>query len=187
MKKTVKLVLVALIVVAAIIFVFRLYGYLAERAARRAYPIKYESLVKSYSAEFDVPESIIYAVIRTESAFDPNALSRAGAAGLMQITPDTYDWLLFLRREKADRSLYDPETNIKYGVYFLSYLKSHFGEWETAFAAYNAGFSRVNGWLDDPRYSENGRLVDIPYPETDDYVKKVVSAAEKYKNIYDID
>lgn len=74
--------------------------------------------------------------------------------------------------------------NIRYGTYFLSILYDEFGSWDTAFAAYNAGRSRVIGWLEDPDVSENGMLVNIPIKETREYVKRVNSGTEIYREIY---
>ena len=68
--------------------------------------------------------------------------------------------------------------------YLLSYLYSEFGDWDTVFAAYNAGIGSVKLWLADESISENGKLKNIPYKETADYVEKVNKAAEKYKQLY---
>lgn len=77
--------------------------------------------------------------------------------------------------------LYDPETNIKYGTYFLSILYEEFGSWDTVYAAYNAGRSRVNSWLSDDEVTKDGKLVNIPYPETARYVKRVSGNVTEYE------
>lgn len=150
------------------------------------YPREYTELVTKYSEEYNVPEPLIYAVIQCESGFDPNAVSHAGAVGLMQLMPDTLDWLSRLLDESEPTGeIDDPETNIKYGTYYLSHLYKRFGNWETAVAAYNAGHGRVGNWLADSRYSDDGvNLKDIPIEETYNYVNKVIAARDQYQEIY---
>ena len=132
-----------------------------------------------------MPEEIVYAVILTESRFQRDAVSRAGACGLMQLMPATYEAVAYeLDRIPDEIMIFDPGTNICCGVYLLSKLYEKYGCWETAFAAYNAGEAAVDLWLSDDRYSASGRLTYIPYSETAGYVKKVRCAAESYKKIY---
>ena len=85
--------------------------------------------------------------------------------------------------------LYDPETNIKYGTYYLSRLYNRFGDWDTALAAYNGGEGNVSEWLKDKKYSDDGiklKTDKIPdeFSETKNYVKKVNKALKKYKELY---
>lgn len=152
----------------------------------RMYPLGYTVLVERYAAEHNVPPAIVYAVIRTESSFNPDARSHADAKGLMQLTDDTSDWVALLSGEESNPAgIYDPEQNIRRGVYLLAYLYREFGCWETVYAAYNAGMSRVKGWLADPAYSRDGVTLDeIPIDETRRYVAKVSQAAERYRELY---
>ncbi|MBQ7821839.1 MAG: lytic transglycosylase domain-containing protein [Clostridia bacterium] len=159
-------------------------GELNERRLMHMYPQKYSEYVELYAEKYNVPTEIVYAVIHTESGFDPVAVSSAGAVGLMQITPDTYDWLLYIRKEEKVSELTDPVISIDFGTYFLSYLYNKFGDWSTAFAAYNAGMNRVSEWLEDTRYTKNGVLEYIPYVETRNYVNKVNNTLIKYEQIY---
>ncbi|MBE6551169.1 MAG: lytic transglycosylase domain-containing protein [Ruminococcaceae bacterium] len=146
----------------------------------------YEELVNKYSKEYSVPQNIIYAVMRVESAFDPDAVSHAGAVGLMQLIPSTFEWLCSVTGEEYLRErLFDPEINIKYGTMFLSRLYSQYGDWQLVHAAYNAGQGNVNKWLSDERYSENGNLTSIPFAETRAYIEKVEYYKEHYKSIYE--
>lgn len=150
------------------------------------YPIKFADEVSSAAKEFNLPEALIFAVIKTESSFDPNALSRANAKGLMQLTDDTNEWMALMLGEmtKSDQ-IYEPEMNIRRGCCLLSYLIKEFGSAETALAAYNAGIGRVRGWLEDPSYSLDGKtLYKIPIAETRNYVQKVIKAQNKYYEIH---
>ncbi len=153
---------------------------------KKTHPLKYSEYVEKYSEIYGVPEHIIYASIKTESNFVSNAVSSAGAVGLMQMMPDTFLWLCEKNGEKLDVGmLYDPETNIRYGTYYLSYLYSEFGLWETVFAAYNCGPGRVKEWQTNEEYAdENGILINIPFKETRGYVKKITKASETYKKLY---
>lgn len=153
---------------------------------KKIYPLEYGAEVEKAARDYDLDEELIYAVINTESHFDADACSGAGAKGLMQLMPSTFEWLQSLRGEQYDEnSLFYPDINIDYGCYLLRYLLDKFGSEETAVAAYNAGFSIVEEWLGNPEYSPDGvTLSSIPYPETEEYVKKVESAKEKYKKLY---
>lgn len=156
-------------------------------AMKLLYPIKYEDFVEKYSAEYEVDPDLIYAIIRTESSFRPDAVSSANAEGLTQITPETFEWLKTkLGEEGEDLSLFDPETSIKYGAFFISYLLKEFGNTDAALAAYHAGRGRINEWLGNPEISPDGKtLSDIPIPETAHYVKKVNKAFNVYNKMYD--
>ncbi len=152
---------------------------------RAEHPREYSELVSQYSEEYRVPEAIVYSVIKCESSFDSAALSSSGAIGLMQIMPSTFEYLCEKKGTSYESGmLYDPKTNIEYGVYYLSMLYQRFGIWENVFAAYNAGPSRADGWIKEGRVSESGRLVDIPLPETATYVERVTKAIQKYETLY---
>ncbi len=159
--------------------------FIGDLITKEFHPVKYSEFVTKYSAEYNVPEPIIYAVIKTESSFKPDAKSHKGAIGLMQITPATFEWLCSKTGELANPSLlYDPETNIRYGTYYLSLLHSEFQVWDTVYAAYNAGRGKVNEWLSSEEYNNHGRLKNIPYKETAEYVKKVGKRAQTYEKLY---
>lgn len=152
------------------------------------YPIKYSEYVEEYCRKYNVSKALVYAVIRTESGFREDAGSSAGALGLMQIIPETFEWLQLMREAVGDYvtdDLYKPEINIDYGVYFLSYLLEKYESEECAVAAYNAGFGAVDEWLETPENSSDGIHLDyIPFDETREYVKRVESAKEMYQQIY---
>ena len=87
------------------------------------YPLKYEDYVEVYAKQNNLSPSFVYAVIECESSFDNEAVSYIGATGLMQIMPDTFKWIAEkLGEVYSEGLLYDPETNIRYGTYYLSYL-----------------------------------------------------------------
>ena len=154
---------------------------------KQAYPREYAEYVETYAEQYGVPETMIFAVIRTESGFDSGAVSHAGAVGLMQIMPDTFAWLTneMLFDHLDEGMLYDPETNIKYGTYYLSRLYDRYGDWALALAAYNGGQGNVDEWLEDSAYADGeGGLKEIPFRETRQYVKKALKARDVYERLY---
>ncbi|MBR5527759.1 MAG: lytic transglycosylase domain-containing protein [Clostridia bacterium] len=181
MKKT--LVIIVILVLSAMIATFS--GNITDSVQKKLNPVKYSAEVEKYSEFYGVPQPIIYAVIKTESSFVPDAVSHRGAIGLMQITPDTFSWLCS-KTGGDDNSLllYDPDTNIRYGTYFLSLLHNEYQSWDTVFAAYNAGRRKVNEWLSTNEHNNNGRLKNIPYKETREYVVKVSERASLYERLY---
>lgn len=172
-----------LVVIAAIVYGGqKLYGVIRRDYL---YPLKYERFVEAYAAEYGLEEALVYGVIKTESDFDPHATSSAGAVGLMQLMPSTYEYLCTLSGEGCDEAkLLDPETNIRYGCMQLNRMQNRFGEGEAMLAAYNAGEGTVAGWLSDPAYAKDGKLTSIPYPETAEYVKRVQEAKNMYQTLY---
>ncbi len=147
--------------------------------------LMYEEAVTEYSEMYSVPVYTIYAVIKCESGFNENAVSRSGAVGLMQLMPSTFEWLCGFTGEDPERErLFDPETNIRYGVMMLSRLYRQYGDWKCVHAAYNAGQGNVNKWLADERYSSDGKLFDVPFGETKAYLEKIEYYKERYKRLY---
>ena len=155
---------------------------------KRAHPLEYSEYVEQYSSEYNIPEYIVYAIIKVESDFDPKAMSSSGALGLMQMMPSTFKWLTsseHLAEYLSTAELYEPSVNIRYGCYYLHYLFEKFQNWDTVFAAYNGGEGNVAKWLESAEYSDgNGNLVNIPFKETKNYVKKVNNAIDFYKDTY---
>lgn len=163
------------------------YPVIRDTVMEYLYPKKYSEYVEKYAAEYEIDEYLLYSVIRTESGFDPDSVSDAGARGLTQITEDTFDWLLTKTGENyVFDDLFTPETSIKYSAVFLSILQNEYGVTETVVAAYHAGMGNVSSWLKDPRYSSDGQnLITTPISDTNHYVDKVMSALDNYYKIYE--
>jgi soluble lytic murein transglycosylase len=107
----------------------------------------------------------------------------------MQLMPSTFRWITddVLRERLDDGMIYDPETNVRYGCFYLRRLYDRYGDWSAALAAYNAGPGRVDAWLDDPAMlDEAGRLdpTAIPTEETRRYVPAVLDAMRQYDQLY---
>lgn len=180
-------------VIIAIILLSILIGYVCQIIGHRidlnSHPRKYTEYVEKYCAEYGVPEYIVYAIILTESDFTSNKLSDEGEIGLMQISPDTFRWLTSLTKEELESGiLYDPETNIRYGTYMLSYLYTQHNRWKTVLAVYDAGRDTVDEWLKNDRYiDENGNLITVPDASTSAFVEKIEKEMEMYRKLYYID
>ena len=166
--------------------VVSLLGIWQNFEQRFLYPQKFDALVDEYATEYALEPELLYAVIHTESAFLPDAVSEAGAKGLTQIMPETFQWLQTKTGEHlAIEALHEPRVSIRYGALFLHLLQEEFGETETVLAAYHAGRTRVNGWLRDREISPDGKtLAQIPTPKTAHYVQKVTRAIKKYQVLY---
>lgn len=151
----------------------------------RIFPLKYADSIEKYSGEYGLDKYIVAGVIYSESGFDNTAHSGL-ARGLMQMTDKTADWVSEKLGIEYDYDMAEnPEINIKMGCYYLSCLIEKYRNRETALAAYNAGMGNVSKWLEDPRYSADGKtLSDIPYSETKKYVKRVKIFTYIYRKLY---
>lgn len=155
---------------------------------KSVYPQKYSDLVYKYARENDLEPCFVFSIIRNESSFNKDAVSSVGARGLMQITPDTFDWAMSKLSEDGkytEDDLFDPEINIRYGTFLISTYLNEFEDPKTAIAAYHAGRGNIKKWLTNPEYSEDGKIVStIPFKGTDTYVARVLEAKEIYKKLY---
>lgn len=150
---------------------------------RLRFPVRYEGLVAGRAADYDLPPEWVYAVIRQESAFDADVASHAGAVGLMQLMPGTAgDMARELGRPAPGRlDLIDPALNIALGTRYLAAMRERFGGNQVlATAAYNAGPGAVSRWLPDTTTPADLWMLEIPYRETRDYVRRVLT----YRVIY---
>ncbi len=151
------------------------------------FPVDYWSLIYKYATARSLDPYLMAALIAQESTFDANAKSGANAWGLMQVLPSTgrqYAARLGIRPFRTQR-LTEPETNIRIGMAFFADLVSRFGDVVPALAAYNAGDDRVAKWLAErPRLGRDEFVDDIPFPETQNYVKRIIGQAEDYRLLY---
>lgn len=161
-------------------------GY--DTFVKSTHTLKHYATVTEACEKYDVPPSLAYAIIRTESGFDPKAQSRVDARGLMQVTESGLAWIHQRSDEFDDVTvdkLYDPDINIRCGVYVLSLLRQEFDDDATVAAAYNAGIGTVWEWLENDAYSDDGKtLHTIPYDETRSYVKRVATSRKIYQKYY---
>ena len=155
-------------------------------AWRTVYPLPFETLLKRAAARNHMDPMLVAGVIRQESVFQPDAVSRAGAMGLMQVLPKTGRTLAGrLKLRYARTRLFDPEYNLLLGALYLADLLKTQGSAEAALAAFNAGEDRVAAWQAERRYEEPAEFVEsIPFTETREYVQIVMRNAELYRLLY---
>jgi soluble lytic murein transglycosylase len=171
------------------------YRYSVRLAARAPYTEELQSclyprvhwdIVNRISAQYDIDPLLVLSIIREESRFDPGARSAAGALGLMQLMPATahrFNSTVKVRL-KNSHDIFEVENNIRIGVCYLSHLIKEFGSYTYAIAAYNAGEDMVREWLKKGQYGSADQFIeDIPYDETRNYVKKVLTSFFEYKRM----
>jgi soluble lytic murein transglycosylase len=149
------------------------------------YPSLYTDIIVENAELYQMDPLFILSIIRAESNFNASAVSTKNAKGLMQLKPETAYWCAqnMGYTDYTEDKLFEPETNIRLGVWYLSYLQEQFdGDKILATAAYNAGIGNVKKWLKDPKCSANGKSLDkVPFRETDKYIKKVFNNYAIYK------
>ena len=152
-----------------------------------SYPRPYSATVELAAAEFGVDPLLIWAVMREESRYDPEALSYVGARGLMQVMPPSQAWIAEqLGEDISPGDAFTPEASIRMGAWFLHFLIDYFeGDLELAVAAYNGGAGSVDIWQADPRVSDRDDLLRwIAYGETREYLERVSLSHRVYQALY---
>jgi soluble lytic murein transglycosylase len=151
------------------------------------FPIDHWPLLRQHAEARRIDPWLLAALVAQESTFQADVRSSAGAIGLMQIIPGTgqrFATALAIRPFQTQR-LTEPEINVRIGTTYLAQLLAQFGDVASALACYNAGEHRVVRWLADRRGLERDEFVDdIPFPETQFYVKRILGTAEDYRILY---
>lgn len=177
--KLAKTVLIAAIILIAIIIIRSII-------LKTNYPQKYSEYVEKYSKEYEVEKELIYAMIKAESNFKEEAVSNKDALGLMQILESTaYEVAGELKIEITKEKILEPETNICLGTKYISNLIKKYGNIGVAVAAYNAGIGNVDSWIEKGTIQKDGTDIEnIPFKETNNYVRKILRDYEIYKKLY---
>ena len=182
--KVTLLSVVCFIIVIIIIEILRLSQYVYKQI----YPTTYSQYVEKYSLENDLDPLLIYAIIKAESNFNTSAVSNSNALGLMQILETTAKEVCEKEfDEEFDKNkLFNAEYNIKVGTrYFSKLLNKYNNNIGISLAAYNAGTGKVDSWIEDGIIKQDGsNLENIPYKETNNYVRKILRYYDIYKEIY---
>jgi soluble lytic murein transglycosylase len=160
---------------------------LPAEVSRVIFPLDYWSLLQQHASARKLDPYLLAALIAQESSFDPDIRSRANAIGLMQILPSTgrrYARKLAIRRYST-AMLTRPEVNIQIGVTYFSDLMQQFGRAEYALCGYNAGENRIEQWIAErPGLAQDEFIDDVPFPETQNYLRKILGTAEDYRRLY---
>jgi len=184
-----KIITILLLLLTSIILIFALYKVLnvEEKILKYLYPIKYQEYVYKYSEDLEIDPLLTFAIIKTESNFREDAVSNSGAIGLMQLIETTAkEQAQKLDMEYENEILYNPELNLKIGLnYFNTLLDYYEQNYILAFTAYNAGIGNVQKWINEGIIKEDGSDIEnIPFKETNMYVRKIIKNYEMYKKLY---
>ena len=189
MTKKVIVTLVILIIILAIYFICFKVIRVQDKILKYIYPIEYSEYVEKYSKENNLDKYLVYAIIKAESNFDPHVTSSSDAKGLMQLMEETAIERSNMIDERTieTHDLYDPEINIKLGTSYFAYLLGLFdNNTILALTAYNAGLGNVQEWINKGIIKKDGSDIEnIPYKETNNYVRKILKDYQMYMKIYE--
>ncbi len=187
MKKTYKVIIGIVLAIVILLIIMRIFN-IKEIVLQNMYPKKYSEYVEKYSKEFNIDPLLIFSIIKAESNFDADAKSSSGAEGLMQLMESTAAEIANKIDDTSVEkdSLFDPEKNIMIGTrYYSELLNIYNGNMLLALTAYNAGIGNVNKWIEDGRIKNDGSDIEnIPYKETNMYVRKIIRNYKMYQSIY---
>ncbi len=180
--------LIVFLLIFIIIIIF--LGAFRNEILKVFYPLKYTDNVEKYAKEYNVEESLIFALIKAESNFKEEAVSHKDAIGLMQIMEETaidvakkYD--INIDENNAKEEILNTDNNINIGTKYLSVLLEKYKNVEVAVAAYNAGIGTVDKWIEQGTIKADGTDIEnVPYKETNNYVRKILVNYKMYKELY---
>lgn len=187
-KLNIKLIVI-IIIILTICLLFGIFN-VKEKILKIWYPMHYLEEVEKYSNEYNVDKNLVYALIKAESNFKEEAKSNKGAIGLMQIMQNTAKDINKkienpIEEKAISEKLLNAEYNINLGTKYLSMLIEKYNNIEIALAAYNAGIGTVDTWIENGTLKSDGSNIEnIPYKETNNYVRKILRSYKIYSQIY---
>lgn len=191
MKKGIKILMIMILILAIVGFLAIKVFKVQKVVLKKVYKTEYIEYVKKYATEYEVDPLMIFAIIKAESNFNRNVVSKSGAIGLMQLMDTTAEELcnqmdIFYVKKT---SLYQPELNIQLGTkYFSNLMKEFDNNYLLALTAYNAGIGNVKKWIEQGVIQADGSDIEnIPFKETNNYVRKIVRDYKIYQDLYQED
>lgn len=191
MKKGIKILMIMILILAIVGFLAIKVFKVQKVVLKKVYKTEYIEYVKKYATEYEVDPLMIFAIIKAESNFNRNVVSKSGAIGLMQLMDTTAEELcnqmdIFYVKKT---SLYQPELNIQLGTkYFSNLMKEFNNNYLLALTAYNAGIGNVKKWIEQGVIQADGSDIEnIPFKETNNYVRKIVRDYKIYQDLYQED
>ena len=181
MKKLLSIILIIIIIIFGIN-----YNKIKNMTLRKIYKIDYSEYVERYSEEYQVDKYLIYAIIKAESNFSEEAVSSKGAKGLMQLMQTTAEEIATkINIEVTEENILNPDININLGTKYISILIQKYGNIGLSLSAYNAGSGNVDKWIANGTLKNDGSDIEnVPYTETNNYVRKILRDYEIYKQLY---
>jgi soluble lytic murein transglycosylase len=175
-------------VIALVIVICALYVLQSKWFWKICYPWPYRSEITQVAKRLDIDPYLLVALVRVESGFNVNAVSAAGARGLMQLMPETASWTAeqIGIQDFHESQLDQPGVNLLIGSWYLAHLfKDFHGNQVSGLAAYNAGRGNVQSWLENGQWKGTMADVDhVPFPETQLYLRAVMRDYDIYKYLY---
>ncbi|MFC4809359.1 lytic transglycosylase domain-containing protein [Paenibacillus sp. GCM10023250] len=161
----------------------------SEWMSRWLYPVHFREEIAASADAYELDAHLVAAIIRVETNYKPEAVSKKGAIGIMQLMPDTANWIIQkggFKDMTTEKVSTEPEAGIEIGSWYLNELNAQFkGNMVKVIAAYNAGPGTVNRWLSDGTWDGRAETVDeVPYGETRHYIQRVIYYYNKYKTLY---
>lgn len=178
------------IIMAVILIIFVFLIIFQNKILKIIYPQTYKEIVSIYAPEYDVEENLIFAVIKAESNFKAKAISNKGAIGLMQLMEETAKDVanksnIELNTENIQEELCKENVNINIGTKYIATLLERYKNKEVALAAYNAGIGTVDNWIEKGIIKSDGSDIEnVPYKETNNYVRKILRDYKIYCKLY---
>ena len=176
---------IVIVIIATFVLLFK------DNIMKMIYPKKYEEYVSIYADKYQVEENLIFALIKAESNFDKDSVSNKGAIGLMQLMEETAIDVanknnIELDEENIREDLLKIDKNIDIGTKYLGMMLDRYGNIEIALAAYNAGIGTVDNWIEKGIINSDGSNIEnIPYKETNIYVRKILRDYKIYSSLYE--
>lgn len=176
---------IVIVIIAIFVLLFK------DNIMKMIYPKKYEEYVSIYADKYQVGENLIFALIKAESNFNKDSVSNKGAIGLMQLMEETAIDVanknnIELDKENIREDLLKVDKNIDIGTKYLSMMLERYGNIEIALAAYNAGIGTVDNWIEKGIINSDGSNIEnIPYKETNIYVRKILRDYKIYSSLYE--
>ena len=188
LTRLLKRLIILIILIAIVLSIFKYIDFkdIRNQILMKIYKLDYSDYVEKYSDEYDVDKYLIFAIIKAESNFDEAAVSNKGAKGLMQLMYSTAEELADkVDIELNEQNVLDPDININLGTMYISNLIQKYENINLALAAYNAGSGNVDRWIEDGTLKSDGSNIEnVPFTETNNYVRKILRDYEIYKDIY---
>lgn len=179
----------AIIIIASLLLILMILFLNYSNIRKLIYVRNYSEYVEKYANEENIDPLLCYAIIKAESNFNPNAVSKSGAKGLMQLMDETAQDVAInaVIEYTGDENLFEPEKNIQLGIKYYAQLKSIYNSDVLSLTAYNAGIGNVKKWMDDGILDiekEEENIDNIPFEETKNYVRKILKDYNTYKELY---
>ena len=187
MLKGVKKILVFILILIILLLILKIFK-VENLILKQIYPTDYSEYVYKYSEQYNIDPLLMFSLIKAESNFDTNGVSSSKAVGLMQLMDSTDEQVAknINIEYNSDTTLYNPEENIQLGIKYFSELMKYYNEnYILALAAYNAGIGNVNNWIDKGIIKIDGSDAEnIPWKETNNYIRKILNNYNIYKKLY---